>query len=574
MYAKKLFRKLQLKRIISSFLILAMCLTMVPMYSPMAYAKTDTSDAVSQIFVYAADSAKKDVLLKVIPIGDLDAIKHGDLEAKRNYYASFIDSFPTPNYVEGQGITIPELVEYVKNKTMVDKAASLNYTGSDKCYFYTTDGGIRNYTYDKMYGVTRSYYPGIYANWDAENGGIGNVDAVLGSAIAQPAYLALEQGGGRALIDLKEDVQANGNVVDGCMASKLATNESLRLVVPQTEADIKDGKQNFADSLKWINRIKLQPVASPIVSLGTVAAPTCIYELNGTTMTITLSCATEGASIYHSYDGTTMTTTAQNLYTEPIIINNYDSSKPFTLKYQAVKEGWDNVEVQSASSTNHTVADNSPNFNFALTNELTTVVNGGNYTINATLTSDKDFILYGAEFQVKVPNEFFTVGIPTANTGWQVAKATVDTNTVVTFTYLNQSGVAQTANTALALGNIPLTAIQAGNANLAIGNSIVTKSDATAYSKITAATLPITINEKSSNPLPIAVDSNITGGTVTTDSTALLGSIVNVQIQPATGQQLKADTLKYTADGGETYIAIEAKNGVYSFAMPASEVLI
>ena len=75
-----------------------------------------------------------------------------------------------------------------------------------------------------------------------------------------------------------------------------------------------------------------------------------------------------------------------------------------------------------------------------------------------------------------------------------------------------------------------------------------------------------------------AIDYTVTAakaenGTVTVDpETATIGSTVAVKAAPAEGYEL--DTLYYTAEGSDEQHAIEAKDGAYTFTMPAANVTV
>ena len=75
-----------------------------------------------------------------------------------------------------------------------------------------------------------------------------------------------------------------------------------------------------------------------------------------------------------------------------------------------------------------------------------------------------------------------------------------------------------------------------------------------------------------------AIDYTVTAakvenGTVTVDpETATIGAAVSVKATPAEGYEL--DTLYYTAEGSDEQHAIEAKDGAYTFTMPAANVTV
>ena len=70
-------------------------------------AKTQESAGAENVFFYAADTDGKAVLLKVIPFADLKAISHGRPDGG-NYAISTTDNYPTTQYCEARGLTVPE----------------------------------------------------------------------------------------------------------------------------------------------------------------------------------------------------------------------------------------------------------------------------------------------------------------------------------------------------------------------------------------------------------------------------------------------------------------------------------
>jgi len=332
---------------------------------------------------------------------------------------------------------------------------------------------------------------------------VSDVDAILNSTnkIAEPVYLATESAGGRVFDSaggtMSGYIAANDDVVSGCLANQLSDAEALRLIFPQKASDIENSTTTYSNIKKWVYRIRLKESdTSPITSLGTLPDPTCTFTLDGTTLTITMSCEDEDASIYYSnIDG--LTTTPVNLYTGPITIEDYDTSDPFTIGLISAREGYDNVDdidpIVEFSSANYVDGDAAPNFTYALTSADNLPKVGTAFDLSASLTADKDYTLYGAEYRVAVPAAY-TVNSVTAATGWQYGTATgADNSTIVTFAYLNTTGTAETASSAVPVGTINLTPVAAGDTSVTVSEAIVTKSDASAYTNITAAGLSLTV---------------------------------------------------------------------------------
>jgi len=476
-------------------LAFVLCLLLGP---HQAQTKTLESDRAENLFFYANDTAGKRVLLKVIPLDTLKGMARGrDGTPDSTYYGSFIDRYPTPTYCEGRGVTIEQLLEYVRSETSVNGAQNLTYQGDDRLYFYSCDGPTSpvNHTYNDLLGVDRYYFPQLYNYWDAENTQISDVNAVLAEKDPMPVYLATESNGGRVFFNLAEYIAANNGSVSGCMTNMLDDSESLRLLIPQTENTIRNSEPTFSTARKWVYKIWIKPSgASPIVSLGDVPDPACTFTLSGDTLTITMSCSDPKASIYYSTIGG-ITKTPVNLYSGPITVKNYDPNKPFELGLTAVREGYANDADPIVYFDSSHIGDpaDASSFVYSISSGTKDIETGTPFTVSATLTADRDCTLYGAEYRLSIPAAYFTAGSVSAGNGWEYGTATVDGDTVVTFIYLDTEGQAIKAGVPVDLGSISLTPLQAGNASPSVMESIVTKENALSYGTVRAEDLELTV---------------------------------------------------------------------------------
>jgi hypothetical protein len=154
---------------------------------------------------------------------------------------------------------------------------------------------------------------------------------------------------------------------------------------------------------KWIYKIRLKESGtSPITSLGTAPTPEVAYTLDGTTLTVSMSCSDSQASIYYSNIGG-YTTTPVNLYTGPITIENYNTSAPFALGVQAVHEGYVSSAKIMKSSSELTEPETAPAFTYALLGDTSAAQTGTPLAFEPTLTADRDCSLYGAEYNSPSP---------------------------------------------------------------------------------------------------------------------------------------------------------------------------
>jgi hypothetical protein len=348
-----------------------------------ASAKTLESAKAENVFFYAADADGKSVLLKVIPLADLKAISHGQTDGK-NYYISSTDNYPTTQYCEARGVTIPELVDFVKSKTTVAGADKLGFAGNDTIRLMATDsyGNYnRSWKYNELYGVTRYYFEGLFNSWKVaweiagdDNSKFGlsledynakykdtdpNYDAkrkVFDGGVVIVPILATESFSGRTTSDtlvasteigIADYIVKNGGKVAGSLQNVLTDETALRLALPMSEADLMAAHRTAFDNFKWSYNFLLQLENSvDFKSLGTVAEPIASVTQAGDTLTISISCETSNATIYYSDDGA-----PQIPYTKPITVNvaGRDLTKePFTFYMTAVKEGYADAGIITA----------------------------------------------------------------------------------------------------------------------------------------------------------------------------------------------------------------------------------
>ncbi|SHH97971.1 S-layer homology domain-containing protein [Sporobacter termitidis DSM 10068] len=361
-----------------------------------ASAKTLESAKGENVFVYAQNSAGKSVLMKIVTLDELKAISHGQLsggltgtDTGRDYDISTTDNYPTTQYCQARGITVPELVDYVKKVTGVKGAGALGFAGGDTLRLMATDSYgnySRAWTYDELYGVKRYYFEGLYSSgtgwkpgWEIagdDNSKFGlSLDdynaqykaadpfyadkrAVFASGTETVPILATESLSGRTTsatlvasteLGLADYIAANNGVVAGSLSKALEDTWSLRLSLPMSEADLMSAHRTAYDNFKWIYNMRLDMAKAPdIPSQGTVAAPQASFAVSGDkkTLTITVSCPTPGAQLFYSFDGA-----PQIPYTGPVTmdIGGRDlSASPVSFYMTAVREGWDDAGVVTA----------------------------------------------------------------------------------------------------------------------------------------------------------------------------------------------------------------------------------
>ena len=169
---------------------------------------------------------------------------------------------------------------------------------------------------------------------------------------------------GTFTMNLSEDgqVEATSIVFNSCYYG--SDNSSLKITIngsiTQTftlTADLTDYTYTFSNATE-ITSIKIEGVDKRIyvksmtVNYGGTPTPTCatptFNPAAGTytqAQTVTISCATEGATIYYTTDGNDPTTSSSE-YSTPLTI-----SQTTTVKAIAVKDGFDDSSIASATYT-------------------------------------------------------------------------------------------------------------------------------------------------------------------------------------------------------------------------------
>jgi hypothetical protein len=369
--------------------VLTVALTAAP-----ASAKTLESAKGENIFFYATDSAGAAVLLKIVTLDELKAFSHGQLsgltggvDGGENYYISSTDNYPTTQYCEARGITVPELVDYVKSVTSVRGSSSVGFSGADTIRLMATDsyGNYnRSWTFDELYGAERYYFEGLFderTGWKTAWEVAGEDDSKFGLSLSDynakykendPYYaekravfaggkrtvpvLATESFSGRTTsstlvasteIGIADDIAKNGGVAAGSLKDRLDDTWSLRLSLPMTEADLMAAHRTAFDNFKWIYNLELDMARPPAFrAAGVVAEPLASVSVSENTLTISISCADPAALIFYSFDGA-----PQIPYEKPVTVDVAGrdlASDPVTFYMTAVREGYSDAGVITA----------------------------------------------------------------------------------------------------------------------------------------------------------------------------------------------------------------------------------
>jgi len=355
------------KRFKAAIAALLAVLTLIPL-STTAKAKTLESAKAENIFVYVSDNDGTPVLSKIVTLDELKTISHGQADGG-NYYISSTDNYPTTQYCEARGLTIPEFAEY----------AGLSFRSGDTVKLMATDSyGNYNrvWTYDELYGVQRYYFEGLFEAWttaweiaseDSSKYGLTleeynstyrdtdpNYETKLavfkGGVITEP-ILAVESYSGRTTTDalvastepgISDYIARNGGIAAGSLKDVLTDETALRLALPMTEADLFAAHRTSFDNFKWTYNLLFTGEYN-VSALGTVAEPIVTAAVSGNTLSFNASCETSGAVIYYSFDGA-----PQQPYSGAVTVDitGRDIAKdPVTFYVTSVKEGYTDAGI-------------------------------------------------------------------------------------------------------------------------------------------------------------------------------------------------------------------------------------
>ena len=328
----------------------------------------------------------------------------------------------------------------------------------------------------------------------------------------------------------------------------------------------------------------LGDVPAPSVP-DTVAIPIFSPEAGEYTeaQNVTISCATEGATIYYTLDGTDPTTNS-TVYINSIVISDTTTVKAF-----AVKEGWIDSEIATAVYT-ITIIPPTPTLTFNKLFSHNDVVADGIYMIVDTysgraLTSANGTNSAPTAVEVTIENDAITGeieeilqwNITAVEGGYKINPVGDTVNYLYTTTTNNGVRVGTNANNVWEF-NITDTTVTtykgfkntATNRYLGVYNNADWRTYTTIHNNIKNTNIEIFVLGDAPIHTFYAVNvAATTNGTVTvSDTLAEAGTIITVTAEPAQGYELATLTYSYT---GATPIDIMATK---QFTMPSSDVTV
>ena len=331
-----------------------------------AKGSLSAGDSVKTVLVYAKNSAGDEVLISQLKVSDMLTYLNDNIETYgkiHNY--SILDSYVTPVHQEAQGFTVKEMLDYAKEKSSLGKndIIGLDFAGNDSVSFWEIDGGgfdaADTYTYNSLYAVNRYNFPALYGNWDYNNKAYADKDAIWNSGEEARVILSVTAYSQRYIVSALNGTGNYNmeNYFDG--QGLLDTARSVRIMLPMSEDEFENQTPTAMNSRWGICYILLDMVTKADFSLGEVAKPTYTLidgdesdsdEYEAGYWYFTLECETAGATIYYN-DNSQSDYMPTAVYSEGQAIKVKKSATSHSIvKFRAVKDGYSDAGVQTASS--------------------------------------------------------------------------------------------------------------------------------------------------------------------------------------------------------------------------------
>ncbi|MDR1572505.1 MAG: S-layer homology domain-containing protein [Clostridiales Family XIII bacterium] len=351
-----------LRKLISALLAAALALGLSAVAVP---AKTiPAGQTVGTVLFYITNAQGQEILVSGIAVSEMEAdMKAGKIDTANHNY-SLLDKYVTTLHQEAQGFTVPEFIEYAKNKSPLAeiRALPLALEGKSVIRFWEIDqGGYDDpdtYTYGDLYGVSRYNFPRLYEYWDYTKQ---DYFDPAGKMTREQAIDHIFEGGEPEIFTLSvrafsqrymntsEKYGIDYNMEDYWLESGLLDNErTLRVMKPMTKDELYSRTPTAADTRYWVANIRLDMEKAPdIAPLGAVAAPTAVMTEAGDNYYIRFSCATEGATILYNHNFISPSYTPTSPYGDSVVVapKSFFPDGEALMTARAVKAGYSDAGV-------------------------------------------------------------------------------------------------------------------------------------------------------------------------------------------------------------------------------------
>ncbi|MEN6390020.1 MAG: hemoblobin-interacting domain-containing protein [Syntrophomonas sp.] len=223
---------------IACLLALIMSLSLIGLGNPgTVMAKTTDSPPAESLVVNINDNGE------IIPIHTYTMAEMQALSGSVAYYSS-IDSMPAPVITIAQGVTLNNLVADINSKYNANVTIGSSTLNSIR--LHSTDSWSTEFTYDYLFGATRSYYPKLVETWDGTNNktgaGCSDNPSLVDPMFAVSSYQA------RNLTNLDSTQMVGPTDTDSV---------TFRFCFGQTADDITNSTITTGRFGKWVNRMDI-----------------------------------------------------------------------------------------------------------------------------------------------------------------------------------------------------------------------------------------------------------------------------------------------------------------------------
>jgi hypothetical protein len=352
-----------MKKIILSFLaiVLLFCLGT----APSVWAKTTPAgQTVGTVLFYITGAAGEEILVSEIPVSEMEADMRAGLINDTLHNYSLLDRYVTTLHQEAQGFTVPEFIEYAKEKSdsAALRALPLSFSGKTAVQFWEIDqtgyDDLDTYTYEQLYGTPRYNFPLLYEYWDYATQDYKDpagkmsreqvIDLIFAGGEPETVLLSVRAFSQRYMIT-EEKFGVDYNMESYWSEKGLLDNQrTMRIMKPMTKEELYNKTPTAADTRYWTANIKLNPYPAPDTApLGTVAKPTAVMTEAGNNYYIRFSCETEGATILYNHNVISPSYTPTSPYGDGAVIVPKSAFPSGTVRMtaRAVKEAWSDAGV-------------------------------------------------------------------------------------------------------------------------------------------------------------------------------------------------------------------------------------
>ncbi|MDR1217474.1 MAG: hypothetical protein LBJ99_02685, partial [Oscillospiraceae bacterium] len=306
-----------MKKILGFLLAASLVMTA---FVPVAEAKTTPAgQTVGNILFYMTNSKGEEILVSQTPVSEMEAdMSAGKIDDTLHNY-SLLDRFTTTLHQEAQGFTVPEFIDYAREKSPVTSLRNLpmSLSGNSEISFWEIDqtsyDEMDTYTYSDLYETPRYNFPLLYAYWDYEKQDYYDpegkltrgqvIDKIFAGGEPETVLLSVRAYSQRYMVTSEMfgiDYNMESHFYN---QGKLDNQRTMRVMKPMTRDELYNKLPTASDTRYWTANIRLAMEDAPnAASLGEVAAPTATMTEFGDKYYVRFECQTPGATILYNHN--------------------------------------------------------------------------------------------------------------------------------------------------------------------------------------------------------------------------------------------------------------------------------